>query len=140
MNPDQRQQLVQAVAQEMANGADPDELEQALVQKGVEQSEASSIVDEGAAMVSEQQGGGQGQEGGQGEGGGEGMQLVQQMLEQGADPAVILGTIQAVLNMTKEEIQQVVDGLGQMMQQGGQQGQEQAPPEEQAPQGGGMGF
>jgi len=138
MDPNQREQLVNAVAQEMANGADPDELEQALIQKGVPEQEAVSIVDEAAAMVSEQ--GGQGQEGG-GQGG-EGMQLVQQMLEQGADPMTMLGTIQAVLNMTKEEVQQVVDGLGQMVQQGqGQEGQEAPVAEEQpVPQGGGMGF
>ena len=121
MDQQQAEQLVQEVAGHLQQGANPEEIMQALVQQGVPQDMAQQIVQAAMQMV---QGGG---EGGQGQGQ-EGGSVLEAVATE--DPELLLAILTEWESLPPEAKQEIMSVLQQGGQGGGQpQGQEQ--PQEQ---------
>ena len=123
------EQLVQEVAGYLQQGANPEEIMQALVQQGISEQEAQQVIQ--AAMQALQGQGGQPQGQGQ-EGGGSVLEAALQ-----EDPELVYQIIMEFSQMPPEEQQALMQEIEGMLQGGQGQGQpqEQAP---QQPQGSGM--
>lgn len=127
MNEQQLQQMVEQVAQALAQGANPNEIMQALVQQGVPEDMAGQIIDAAMQMVEGGQGGQQAQ------GGQEGGSVLEAVAQE--DPELLLAIITEWESLPPEAKQEIVNAL---QGGGGQQGQGQAQEAQQAPPTSGM--
>ena len=111
------EQIVQAVQEALAQGINPEEIVQGLVNEvGIPQDQAVQLVQ--AVM---QQGGGQGGQGG-GESGVTAEQAVEALSQLGVQPDVLLQIIDIIMNMTPEQLEKLIAMISKAGQGGGERG------------------
>lgn len=124
MNEQQLQQLVQQVAQALAQGADPNQIMQELVNQGIPEDVASKVIQASMQMV-QRQGGQQGQPAQGGQGGG----VIEQFAQE--DPELLFAVLQEWESLDQQTKQQLMQALQEAAQGGGQQQQQSQQPQNQ---------
>lgn len=120
-----KEQLVQAVAQALQQGTDPQQIVQALVKDGMPEEDAVKLVQQVAQQM-QQQGGGE--EGQQQEGKKYSAEQAFKILQENQiNPEHVMIMLDVLMNTPQEELGKVIQAIqggGQQQQSEGQQGQQ----------------